>query len=249
MDSQFHLIASYYDELMAGVPYKLWVDYLMQILEKLNYHPNSILDVACGTGNVSEILAKMNYDVVGIDIASDMIDVAKSKGSNVRYFVQNVCDLQINEKFDMAISLFDSLNYITNSKDLAIGIERVADQLKDGGIFIFDVNTIYALAHNFFDQADLSEDHNLKYVWNSKYDPSTRICRVNMTFEVIENGNKKQFKEVHIQRGHSLDELNDMLISAGFEIVDVYQAYKFKKPTRRSDRIFYIARKIESGKD
>lgn len=114
----------------------------------------------------------------------------------------------------------------------------------DHGIFIFDVNTIYALSHHFFDQANLSDDHYPKYIWNSEYDHSTRICRVNMTFEVVENGEKRQFKEVHIQRGHSIEELTQWLIDASFEVVDVLQAYKFRRPTRRSDRVFFVARKV-----
>lgn len=249
MDSQFKLIAEYYDDLMAGVPYRLWVGYLEQILKRLDYHPHTILDVACGTGNVSEILSKAGYDVVGIDIAPDMIEIAKSKQSKVEYYVQDVSELDLGRKFDLAISLFDSLNYITDVEKLARGIKRVGEHLNDGGIFIFDVNTVYALAHHFFDQANLSDEHYPKYVWNSEYDHSTRICRVNMVFEVIENGERKQFREVHVQRGHSLEELSGMLIRAGFEVLDIFHAYKFKKPTRRSDRVFFIARKVGSTKD
>ncbi len=143
------------------------------------------------------------------------------------------------------ISLFDSLNYITDVKLLAQGIRRVAEHLVDGGVFIFDVNTIYALSHHFFDQANLSANHYPKYVWNSEYDHSTRICRVIMTFEVLEDDEIRQFKEVHSQRGHSLEELSGMLFDAGFEVLAVYHAYKFRKPTRKSDRVFYVARKLE----
>ncbi len=242
---QFKEIAGHYDELMAGVAYKLWVTYIKGLLDRMHYEPSTVLDVACGTGNVSELLSDAGYDVVGIDIASDMIEVARSKRSRVEYHVQDVAELDLDGRsFDLAVSLFDSLNYIIDVAKLAEGIRRVGEHLVDGGVFIFDVNTEYALSHHYFDQANISTDHYPKYIWNSSYDHSTRICTVNMTFEVLENGDKRQFKEVHVQRGHSIEELTMMLIDAGFEVVDIFHAYKFRGPSRRSDRIFYVARKV-----
>ena len=243
-ESQFNLIAPYYDDLMAGVQYRFWVDYVEQILNRIGFHPRAVLDVACGTGNVSEEMARRGYEVVGIDIAADMIEVARTKTGGVEYHVQDIAELDLGRKFDLAISLFDSLNYITDVSHLARGIVRVGEHLRAGGVFIFDVNTVYALSHHFFDQANLLDDHGPKYVWNSHYDPATRICRVDMTFEIAEDGQSRQFKEVHLQRGHSLEELSQMLIEADFEVVQVYHAYKFRKPTRRSDRVFYVARRL-----
>ncbi|MCE5324765.1 class I SAM-dependent methyltransferase [bacterium] len=243
--TQFKQIAAYYDDLMAGVPYNLWVNYIEDILSRIEYRPKSVLDAACGTGNVSEILVDRGYKVVGADIAPDMIEVARSKPSGIEYFVQDMAELDLDgRKFDLAISLFDSLNYITDPSHLAHAIKRVGEHLVDGGVFIFDVNTEYALAHHFFDQANIASNHYPHYVWNSIYDHAGRICTVNMTFEVMENGEKRQFKEVHIQRAHSLEELSMMLSDAGFDVIDIFHAYKFRKPTRRSDRVFYVARRV-----
>ncbi len=245
--TQFTRIAAHYDQLMAGVPYSYWVDYLEALLNRIDYHPRTVLDVACGTGNVTELLVQKGYEAVGVDISADMIEIAKSKSGGAQYYVQDASELDLGRKFDLAISLFDSLNYITDVGKLARAIKRVGEHLCEGGVFIFDVNTIYALSHHFFDQANLASDRYPKYIWNSDYDHSTRLCRVNMTFEVLDNGEPVQFKEVHVQRGHSLEELSQMLLDAGFEIVEVFHAYKFRKPTRRSDRVFYIARRKGNG--
>jgi len=244
-ESQFDLIAVHYDDLMNGVPYHLWVNYIEGILGRMDYHPLTVLDVACGTGNVSELLANKGYEVVGIDIAPEMIVVAKGKKGGVEYHVQDMAELDLGgRRFDLAISLFDSLNYVTDIDQLSRGIKRVGEHLVDGGLFIFDVNTIYALSNHFFDQANLSNEHYPKYVWTSTYDHQSRICRVDMNFEVHEDGKPRQFKEVHIQRGHSLEELTQWLIDASFEVVDVFQAYRFRKPNRRSDRVFFVARRV-----
>lgn len=246
-NEQFTEIARYYDDLMAGVPYCLWVDYLEALLKRVHFSPRTVLDAACGTGNVSEILSARGYEVVGADIAPGMIEVAKAKKSRVEYYVQDMAELDLGRRFDLAISLFDSLNYITDVDHLARAIKKVGEHVVEGGYFIFDINTDYALAHHFFDQANLASDRYPHYVWSSEYDHSTRICRVNMAFEVMENGATRQFKEVHIQRGHSLEELTQMLTDAGFEVVEIFHAYRFRKPTRRSDRVFFVARKVADG--
>ncbi len=242
-NDQFQEIAPYYDDLMAGVPYRLWVDYLEDLFRRHSIQPRTILDVACGTGNVSEILAGRGYEVVGADIAPGMIEVAKKKTGGVEYHLADMAELDLGRTFDLAISLFDSLNYITDVDHVARAIRRVGEHVKDGGYFIFDINTIYALAHHFFDQANLGSPHYPHYIWSSEYDHSTRICRVNMQFEVMEHGESRQFREVHVQRGHSLEELTGWLGQAGFEVVEILHAYRFRKPTRRSDRVFFVARK------
>lgn len=247
-DIQFTNIATHYDDLMAGVPYRLWVNYLEDILERLNYHPETILDVACGTGNVSELLAQRGYQVTGIDIAADMIEIAKTKKNGVEYSVQDMTQLDLGgRKFDLAVSLFDSLNYITDSEKLAQGIKKIAGHVVEGGYFIFDVNTIYALSNHFFDQANIGSERYPRYVWKSEYDHATRICRVDMTFEVLDHGETRQFKEAHYQKGYTLEELGQMLSNAGFEVVEIFHAYKLRKPTRRSDRVYFVARKLANG--
>lgn len=263
---QFREIARHYDDLMHGVPYRGWVAYLEDILDRLGYHPHTILDVACGTGNVSEILAKRGFEVVGVDISAEMIEIAQSKKSPVEYHVQDMAELCIGchseppschsehseesraepveaRQFDLAVSFFDSLNYVTDPDHLRRGIKRIGEHVVPGGLFIFDINTIYALSHHFFDQANLGGEYYPKYIWSSEYDHSTRICRVDMLFKVMEDGEEREFKEIHYQRGHSIEELTQWLNEGGFDVVDIFHAYKFRRPTRRSDRVFFVARK------
>jgi len=256
---QFTLIAAHYDELMSGVPYRYWVDYVQRILDRMHYEPSTVLDVACGTGNVSEIFASRGFRVVGVDISPQMIEVARAKKSGVEYYVQDAAELDLRccsdgpgrsdrgddsrRRFDLAVCLFDSLNYITDPDRAAGAISRVGEHLVPGGVFIFDVNTIYALSNHFFDQAHLAPDSYPKYVWNSSYDRRTRLCRIDMLFEVLDEGGPRHFKEVHYQRGHSIEELKRWLVDANFRVVDVFHAYTFRKPTRTSDRVFFVARK------
>ncbi|MBI2843192.1 MAG: class I SAM-dependent methyltransferase [Armatimonadetes bacterium] len=243
--NQFVDIAEHYDALMACVPYRRWVDYLESILSRLNYHPRTVLDLACGTGTVVEILYERGYDVTGVDVSPGMVEVArrKSEASDeaINYHVQDAAELSLGRKFDLVISLFDSLNYITDEFRLAQAIAKVGEHLVQGGYFIFDVNTEYALAHGFFNQSNLGSWP--KYVWTSTYDRETRICTIQMAFEVLDHGVRRQFTEVHKQRAYSLEQIDTMIEDTGLETVQRYHAYKFKQPGRRSDRVFFVARK------
>lgn len=244
---QFTKLADYYDRLMRDVPYSSWVDYVQSILERLGSRPKTVLDVACGTGNVTEELYDRGYEIVGVDVAGEMIEVAKRKaldsGRRIEYHVQDISDLDLGRQFDLVVSLFDSLNYVTDPGSLARGISRVFTHLSPSGLFIFDVNTEYALANHYFDQSSLEWGRDPRYVWTSYYDSTTRICRIDMVFEVQESGGKRQFTEVHHQRAYSLEELSAMLETAGFDVEQVYHAYSFRKPTAHSDRVFFVARR------
>src|SRR5687767_10383583 len=116
-NTSFSAVAPYYDLLMRDVPYRGWVEYLHQLLEARGFNPHRILDLACGTGSVSEILAAQGFEVVGVDISGAMIERARQKaegkGLSIDYHVEDAADLRIpGERFDLCVSFFDSLNYI-----------------------------------------------------------------------------------------------------------------------------------------
>lgn len=168
---------------------------------------------------------------------------ARLSGSKVSYHVQDAASLSLGRQFDLAVSLFDSLNYITDEARLQRAIRCISEHLVAGGYFIFDVNTEYALSHGFFNQANLEANKYPRYIWRSEYDCQSRVCKVTMVFEVMEKGQRRQFTEIHYQKAYRLDELDSMLSAAGFETTAKYQAYRFRQPTRRSDRVYFVARK------
>lgn len=247
--SQFARIAPLYDLLMHDVPYTEWTGYLHKLMDTRKANPRHILDLACGTGNVSERLAAEGYAVTGVDISPDMIVEASRKARErnlpLRYYVQDAAELDLpGQKFDLCISLFDSMNYITRPERLAQAMERVGLHLTRNGLFIFDMNSEYALRNKFFDQSNRASDDRLRYDWESDYFPETRLCRVRMRFWYREeNGQESVFDEEHWQFAYREDEIIEMLQPAGFENITACQAYTLRPTHRASDRIFYIAQK------
>lgn len=247
--NQFIAVASVYDHLMQTVPYAEWVTYLRRLLESRGARPRHILDLACGTGNVTELLAAAGYSMTGVDIAPGMIAEAQrkaaAKGQTIAYHVQDAALLDLpGERFDLCISLFDSLNYITEPAHLQRAFERVALHLTRSGLFIFDLNSDLALREHFFDQSSMQEGDALRYDWRSAYFPETRLCRVHMKFWVRDpDGLERYFEEDHWQYAYTNEEIKQMLTTAGFEDIHCYQAYTLRAVNRSADRIFYVARR------
>ena len=246
-DRQFDEIAFLYDELMAGVPYRGWVEYLQRILEHYKYQPKTVLDLCCGTGSVSLILAGMDYQVSGIDISAGMIECAGSKavgqGLRADFHVQDAAELRLGKRFDLVVSLFDSLNYILDAAALQNAFYRVYEHLQPGGLFIFDMNTELALAGRYFDQNNLGSGAPVIYEWRSAYDHDTGMCAVHMSFVYRRRGEEKHVRIVHHQRAYGVDEITEMLRTSGLDVLAVYSGYTLRKASARSDRVFFVARK------
>jgi hypothetical protein len=108
--------------------------------------------------------------------------------------------------------------------------------LRPGAPFIFDLNTAFAFEQRMFDQSDLKRDRKVRYKWVSQYDPQSRICRVDMSFWAGD----RYFEEVHEQRAHSIEEVDEWMKEAGFTSVAFYDAYTLNRPKARSDRIHVV---------
>ena len=246
-DLQFDEIAFLYDELMAGVPYRQWIDYVFRITRRYGCHPRAILDLCCGTGNVSLLLAEDGYQVSGVDISPGMIECAKRKaeqrGVYVDFHARSASELHLRRKFDLVISLFDSLNYILESSELQQAFHRVSAHLEPGGLFIFDMNTELALAMGFFNQSNLGNSLPVHYNWHSSYDRATQICSIRMDFRYRRGGADKHVEVMHYQRAYGQDEIAGMLRVSGLEVLAVFNAYTFRKAAKSIDRIFFVAGK------
>jgi ubiquinone/menaquinone biosynthesis C-methylase UbiE len=251
--SSFSNVAPYYDELMAGVPYRFWVEYVVSLFRSHGQSPASILDLGCGTGSAAALFRKRGYDVAGADKSPHMIAVARQKaehaGIDIPYHAQDAAELDLPARFDAAVSLFDSLNNIVEADRLSMAFDRVYRHLNNPGIFVFDLNTEVAFSDGMFDQKSNPLDGPLQYVWRSSYNPESRLCTVRMSFRfhAADGSEERSFEETHVQRAYGKDEVKHMLTRAGFDTVAVYDAYTLKPPKKRSDRLFFVAGKTPTA--
>ncbi|MHB8171718.1 MAG: class I SAM-dependent DNA methyltransferase [Thermincolia bacterium] len=240
-----------YDRLMQDIPYQQWVDYIFQLFQRYGVQPRRILDLGCGTGNVSLPLAQRGLEVVALDLSPDMLAVADQKafeqGLKVTFIKQDMRQLALPGTFDVIISMCDSLNYITEASELAEVISRAAHLLNPGGLFIFDLNTPYKLAEVFGDNTFTLMTDDVAYIWENDYSPETGICHMDVTFFVQEdNGLFRRFTEEHAEKGYGSEMIIDLIHKAGLEFVESFEELTFDSPGPHAERVYYITRKLMS---
>jgi ubiquinone/menaquinone biosynthesis C-methylase UbiE len=242
----FTLVAPYYDALMKDVPYRLWARHVIALARQHSREPQRILDLACGTGTVSLLLASRGYELVGVDRSAAMLDVARKKaaaaGASIQFIESDLRDFTVPGSFDLVICLYDSLNNILEQDGLRSAFQRARRALAPGGLFVFDLNTEFAFRTNLFTQKDMTPGAPVQYHWKGEYDYTERICTVTMDFWVNEAGRRVHFREVHHQRPYSEVEIQRLLASAGLTLVAAYDGLSHRPPERDTDRIYCIAR-------
>lgn len=246
---QYREFAFVYDELMDDVDYENWIDYIEKIIKKEDAKVQNILELACGTGNITIPLAKKNYDIAGIDISDEMLNVARAKAEkqNIELVLleQDISELDFDvTNLDCVLCACDGFNYITYDEDLENVFSKTYELLKEEGIFIFDISSFYKLSTILGDNMYGENRENISYMWQNYFDDEQNLVEMELTFFVADEGGKfDKYEEVHLQRAYTEEEIIKMLNKAGFSKIKVYGDFTFESPSEDSERIFFICRK------
>jgi SAM-dependent methyltransferase len=212
-------------------------DVIRYIKGKYDLHIVKILDITCGTGNLINEL-KQSYIVVGADISPFMIEKARELNPEITFYIADIAELKINEKFDIIISPFDSINYLIEDSHMNKSLKNIGDHLVDKGCFLFDFNShrLFKEKHKgIFDR----EFECLKFQQICEYDTKTRIGKTTFNFGDIG-------KEVHIQKGYLYEEMKDLLQKNNFNIITIFNGYDFKEVKENDEtleKIIVLAQK------
>ncbi len=242
----YHNLAASYDRLTEDVDYEATVEFYWQILNKEGLSPRTAVDLACGTGSVSLLLAEKGLQVIGVDMSEDMLCTASQKAQDVEnpplFVCQPLQKLQLPRGVDLAVCALDSMDYITDPADCREAISRIYKVLNPGGCFIFDVNTPQKL-RAMDGQIFLDEDEDVYCVWRGEFDEDTNICSYGMDL-FQRNGDVwvRSFEE-HREYAYSAEQLTDYLRQAGFTHIEVYGDRRMEGPAPEDQRIYLKARK------
>ena len=245
MDAYKNLAASY-DRLTNDVDYEATVEFYMEILRREGITPRTVVDLACGTGSVTEIMARKGYRATGVDMSEEMLTEAAMKTMDMEqppmYSCQLLQNLRLPRGVDMAVCALDSLDYILDPADCKEAIRRAYKALNPGGIFIFDVNTPEKL-RAMDDQIFLDEDDDVYCVWRGEFDEETHICSYGMDLFQREGNMWRRSFEEHREYAYSQEQLIGFLKDAGFTHIEVYADRLFEAPREGEQRIYFKARK------
>lgn len=244
----YNYLAEYYDMLMDDVDYDAWCSFIEDIFNKYGVKPDTILDAACGTGNITIPMAVKGYKLSGVDISDEMLAVAENKArsqkQSIKFLKQNLTELTLNKSYDSVLCMCDGVNYIIEEMDLKNFFSSVYKTLSINGVFVFDISSSYKLKEILGDNTLFQEKDDFCYVWENSCFEDEEIIEMRLNFFVPENGLYKRLEEYHTQRIYSIDYLRKQLHEAGFRNISAYDDLAFREPNDTSQRIFFTAQKI-----
>lgn len=247
MDS-YTSFAKVYDTFMDNVPYGEWSIYLHELLCEYGVDEGIILDLGCGTGNITEILAAKSYDMIGVDYSQEMLQMAMEKPSKdeygILYLAQDMRELELYGTVNAVVSICDSMNYITSEEDLLQVFKLVNNYLDPGGVFIFDLNTIFKYEELLGENTFAETREECSFIWDNYYDEEEQINEYQLTLfvEDKETAQYNKLEELHYQKAFSLDVIKVLLQKSGLEFIAVYDAFSKHAPNAQSERVYFIAK-------
>jgi SAM-dependent methyltransferase len=232
-----------YDKLMSDVPYERWMDYVKQYVPTTGA---SVLDVACGTGTITQLFVQHGYNVTGIDLSEEMLAVAAEKvGDKVPLYAQDMSQLDVGKTFDVVTIFCDSLNYVLEEEDIQRTFTCAYEHVKQGGYFLFDVHSLYKIHEVFANETFTVNDEDISLIWNCFEGEYEHSVEHELTFFTKDENHDyyHRFDEFHIQRTFEPTQYIKWLVGAGFEVVSISAEYGTEDVAETSDRLFFAARK------
>lgn len=251
--ASYESFAEVYDLFMDNIPYEDWCTYLHGLLIEYNVEDGLVLELGCGTGSMTELLADCGYDMIGVDNSVEMLEIAQEKkaqsGHDILYLLQDMREFELYGTVRAVVSVCDSMNYVTDEGDLLTVFRLVNNYLDPGGIFIFDMNTVYK--YDTLGESVIAENRDEgSFIWENWYDEETKINEYDLTLFIREEGGLyRKYEETHYQRAWEPGEIRRLLAAAGLQFLAVYDAFTHEPPRPDSERVYFIARECMKGRE
>ncbi|HHT89545.1 MAG: class I SAM-dependent methyltransferase [Bacillota bacterium] len=248
MCDAYSTLARFYD-ISIGVDYEQWVGYLLDLAFRHGHVPHRILDLGCGTGNLTIPLAQRGYELTGVDLSGAMLAVAKSKttalGIDIPYLQGDLRSLTgLSQGFDTAISGCDVLNYLTTEDDLSRAFQTVHRHLRTGGYWFFDLNSEHKLGDVYGNQSYADLDDDFAYFWDNSYDGQRTLCTMSLTFFIrTEEGLYERKKEQHMQKLWTPETIEKLCTQHGFIFQACYDFLTLESCSDESLRWQFVLQK------
>ena len=247
--ASYESFAKVYDELMDNVPYDTWTEHLIRDLKEYEITDGLICELGCGTGNGTTRLSKAGYDMIGVDDAEEMLSVAREKqdSEQILYLQQDMRSFELYGTVRAVVSICDCMNYLLEEEDLFKTFQLVNNYLDPDGIFIFDFNTIYKYKEVMGDTVIAENREDCSFIWENYYDVEEEINEYDLTiFVQTQEDLCQRFTETHLQRGYTLEQMQEILQKAGLVFLKAIDVDTQGEVTEQTERICIIAR--EHGK-
>ncbi len=246
--SSYHKFAQYYDILTSNIDYQKHADYYDNMISQHMPDKGILLDLACGTGSLSEAMAKRGYDVIGVDLSEEMLSIALNKkfdsGLPIQYLCQDMCKLDMYGTIDVTICALDSLNHLPDINSVKRAIERVSLFSNPNGIFVFDINTLYKHKKILGNNTFIYDTDDVYCVWQNTYNDKDKSVLIELNFFEKDSDTYRRFDESFSEKAYDIEQLIDICENAGLEVLSIYDYLTNNPPREDSEKLTVVTRKV-----
>ena len=247
MNEQYTSLSLFYDAFMQDVDYGAWCDFYEEAFHRFSTDKvENLADMGCGTGNITVPMAKRGYSVTALDLSEEMLALAEQKsqqeGADVRFLCSDMRSFNLGFRTDAAISSFDCINYLLKATDVEAAFYRAHENVKPGGLFIFDVATPYKYKNVLGGNSFVFENDDVFMTWENYFNEKSGICDFYLTFFVREGKLWRREEEEQHQRSYSLNTIRKALKNTGFSVLCECGDIDFSPLCEESERAFFICK-------
>ena len=237
--------ASVYDRFTEDVEYKARAEYIMRLLKTAGANKGILLDLACGTGSLSQYFLSAGYDIIAIDNSPDMLSEARKKlGNDALLLCQDMRSIDLYGTVDAIVCSLDSINHLTETDYVQSCFNSVSLFTAPGGIFIFDVNTLYKHREILSGNTFVYESDDAMLVWQNSECSKNGTVDISIDIFVEQDyPDYSRYSEDFGERAYSAAELTAMAQNAGFEVLRILGDMKETTPSEKEERIYFVCRK------
>ena len=240
--------AEVYDLFMDQVPYEKWSRRITEILKEYGIPDGLVLDLGCGTGSMTELLAGAGYDMIGVDASEEMLELAYEKraesGHDILYLLQDMREFELYGTVRAIVSVCDSLNYITEEEELLHVFRLVRNYLDPDGVFFFDMNTIYKYSEMLGETTIAENREEGSFIWENYYDPEEQLNQYDLTLYIRDEDDRyTRFEETHIQKAYALERVLELLQQAGMKAEQIFDSDTGEAVMETTGKFCVVARK------
>ena len=241
--------ASVYDRFTDNVEYRKRAEYMLDLLKAGGITEGILLDVACGTGMLTQYLCNKGYDLIAADCSPDMLQIARERlretDPDALVLCQDMRALDLYGTVDAAVCSLDSINHLTELEDLRQAFGSIGLFLRPGGLFVFDVNTPYKHKKVLSGNTFIYEDDDAYLVWQNSECDENGIVEIMLDIFITDDGETyTRSCEDFAERAYSMETLESLLRGAGFAVEHVYGDMTDQAPTAEEERVYFVARKM-----
>ena len=240
--SSYNTFAQFYDRLTENVDYEVRSNYISDFFCEYGNGGRRVLDLACGTGSIAQNLADKGYDIIGIDLSEEMLTLAKEKCPESIFIKADMTDFALPEKVDFCLCSLDAVNHLTELEQVMNCFECVNNSLNNGGLFVFDVNTLFKHREVLADNTFIYDEEDFFLSWDNNYTDDD-IVEIYLDFFIFNGKNYDRFSERFKEKAYSTDALIKAL-GDDFEIIGIYDELTLNTPEDDSERLYFVCKKV-----